>query len=895
MSNANPESTSSELEGLFLGFLGALELDPDASIDALAAAHPEHARALRDMAERHRRLEALRRIALHDEQPPPVTSAESAREHSLRGRLAELAQPRAAMERYDVGPEIARGAQGSVHQSVDRLLGRVLAMKRLRPSPGKSTGSRGVQRFLDEAKLAAGLDHPAIVPIHDIGVDGNGLPFFTMKLVRGVSLAAAIEARRKDPGAYSLPRLVEALARVAEAMAFAHERGVLHRDLKPANIMLGDYGEVYVMDWGLARLGRASPAHEESSAQGEGRSAHQPGRTSDADTPTLAGDVIGTPHYMAPEQASGRNAELGPSADVYALGALLYHLISGSAPYAEQPSTTARQVLERVIAAPPQPLRVAKGKAPAELVAICERAMAREPADRYRDMRALSKDLRAWLEGRVVEAFERGALADLRKWIGRNPALAASVSAAVVAVVAGLAYSNHAQAQGRRLAQAAAQRADASLADLLRLSGALRVRDLRERAELLWPEVPRQLPALEAWLAEARALVAELPAHEASLAALRAGSATVEGLERAWWESTLAALVADLRVLESEILPDVASRQAFAASIEQRSVLDHRAAWDELLADISSQPAFAGQRMEPIPGLVPIGRDPRSGLWEFWHVRSGERPERDERGILQLSDATGIVLVLIPGGPMVLGAQDRDPSITHYDPLADSMERPMVRLRLDPFLIAKYELTQGQWLRATGSNPSLDPERGSEAGTNQTLRHPVDFVSWIDCQRVLPRLDLQLPTEAQWEYAARAGTTTPWWTGDSPQSLAGAGNVADAGALASGVRWESMGAAVDFDDGFLFTAPVGSFAANPWGLHDTIGNVLECCADPYSSYKAGRPDGDGQAPPGERTVLTRGGSYYFGVRESRCSARMPVSPDFVAPMIGARVARRLSP
>lgn len=884
MSGPEPDPDASPAERAFLAHLAALERGASASIEDLVRANPACADDLRALAARHARLAALRRVALPAEEAlAPGASGEPAAHLAL----AALAAPRRPAERYAVGARIARGAQGVVHQAFDKVLGRDLAMKLLRADGSSSRGSRGVQRFLDEARLAAALEHPSIVPVHDLGVDGEGRPFFTMKLVRGASLADAIEARRAGAAQPSLPRLVEVLVRVAEAMAFAHDRGVLHRDLKPSNVMLGDYGEVYVMDWGLARARRATDA--------DGGGEDAPGAPAPTDSPaaraTLEGDVLGTPHYMAPEQAAGRNASVGPAADVYALGAMLYHVLSGRAPYAESPSSSARDVLERVRAGPPKPLPELDASAPAELAAIASKAMARDAAARYADMRELAADLRAWLDGRVVRAYERGALADLKKWIRRNRALFASAAIALVAVIGGLAYNARTEAAARRAAEGARTRSDAQLADLKRLSEAVRLRELSERADALWPEVPAQVGALERWLAEARELVAHLDAHERTLVALRAGTLDVQGLERTWWEGTLAALVDDLRELRERTLPDVERRLAFAASVERRTIADERAAWDAAQRAVAADARFAGFELAPIAGLVPLGPDPHSGLQEFWHVRTGERPVRGAQGAIAADDAAGVVLVLLPGGRFALGAQSVDPGGPNYDPGAEPLERPVLDVRLDPFLVSKFELTQGQWVRATGANPSLDPARGDSAGTQQSPRHPVDFVSWNACRRTLARLDLALPTEAQWEYAARAGTRTPWWTGAERDSLASAANVADQSALAARVGWDALADAPQFDDGFVYQAPVGALAPNPFGLHDVLGNVFEWCADTYAPYKLGRRDGDGLAPPHEQSPIARGGSYYFGAAEARVSARMPAAPEFAAPMIGLRPAR----
>ncbi|MBI4880854.1 MAG: SUMF1/EgtB/PvdO family nonheme iron enzyme [Planctomycetes bacterium] len=165
-------------------------------------------------------------------------------------------------------------------------------------------------------------------------------------------------------------------------------------------------------------------------------------------------------------------------------------------------------------------------------------------------------------------------------------------------------------------------------------------------------------------------------------------------------------------------------------------------------------------------GLVPIGRDPDSGLWEFWHVQTGEKPARDEQGRLVLTGQTGMVFVLIPAGTFWMGAQAMDPEGRNYDPEAEGNESDKddcaVQVSLDAFLLSKCEMTQGQWQRFPGSNPSYYSPGSKIAGKATTLLHPVEQVSWEECAGLLGRLGLVLPTEAQWECACRAGTDTPW-------------------------------------------------------------------------------------------------------------------------------------
>jgi serine/threonine-protein kinase len=293
----------------------------------------------------------------------------------------------------DVG-RIASGGFGEVRRVYDTMLERVVAMKILHASV--AARARLAARFLAEVKLTAGLSHPGIVAVHDFGRLDDGRLWFTMREVRGRTLgdvvaevhAAADESGfRETASGWTFRRLVDAFARACQAVAYAHRRGIVHRDLKPDNIMVGELGDVLVMDWGLGR--RVTDPDE--SLGGEG------GISGDEPHLTQHGDVLGTPAYMPPEQALGQRELHGPQSDVYALGAILYHLLAGRAPY----KGDTRTVLARVIAGPPAPvLETARPlRVPEDLALICERAMRRAIGERYPDAEALAGEIVAWLDG----------------------------------------------------------------------------------------------------------------------------------------------------------------------------------------------------------------------------------------------------------------------------------------------------------------------------------------------------------------------------------------------------------------------------------------------------------------------------------------------------------------
>ncbi|XXX72555.1 bifunctional serine/threonine-protein kinase/formylglycine-generating enzyme family protein [Sorangium sp. So ce134] len=339
----------------------------------------------------------------------------------------------------DLGP-IAGGSFGEVRRVRDTLLDRVIAMKLLRAEHAAQPHLR--RRFLAEARITAALQHPGIVALYDRGELPDHRLWFTMKEVRGRTLRAVIdelhacsgpEGFGATPGGWTFRRLVDAFARIAQAIAYAHSRGVVHRDLKPENLMAGEFGEVLVMDWGLARrIGAADPLEEGMSGP--------PGQALSGEL-TRHGDVLGTPAYMPPEQASGDTALHGPASDVYSLGAVLYRLLAGKPPYGGH---TGVEVIRALLAGPPQPVsEAARGgpPAPAELCAVVERAMRREIAERYESAEALAADVVAWLDGVRRREQALAALDHARSFEPEIADLRASAAAAEVkarAIEAGL-------------------------------------------------------------------------------------------------------------------------------------------------------------------------------------------------------------------------------------------------------------------------------------------------------------------------------------------------------------------------------------------------------------------------------------------------------------------------
>ena len=458
------ESEADELtpaERVYAEYRDRLDRGGAESFEAFCSAHPELDAALRELhANMGWLLDGL--DSVHGD-ASSVTIGDRDGEVDWEMVLGSLDDRHTFEERYEVRDEIGRGGMGEVYRVYDRRLSRTLAMKVIRHDAG-GVGARGdstkshLGRFLEEAQITGQLEHPGIVPVHDLGVDPEGRPYFTMSLVRGTgTFKELIRGVREGRGAVSLERAISILVRVCETVAFAHTKRVIHRDLKPSNVIVGRFGEAYVLDWGLAKLTWEDEQKKDEEVQARlsetrifsVRDGTAPGMEGSSSL-TQAGAVLGTPAYMAPELASGEDSASVVS-DVYSVGAILYHLLSGRMPF-ERPGSenSPFALLVRLQDGPPEPLWSIDPELPAELVAICNKAMSRSPGARYADLLAMAADLRAYLEGRVVRAHRTGVLVEVRKWVARNKALAGSIAAIFVVALAGAWVIRETRAAGEK-------------------------------------------------------------------------------------------------------------------------------------------------------------------------------------------------------------------------------------------------------------------------------------------------------------------------------------------------------------------------------------------------------------------------------------------------------------
>jgi WD40 repeat protein/tRNA A-37 threonylcarbamoyl transferase component Bud32 len=376
--------------------------------------------------------------------------------------------PTSSGRRFHILRPHARGGLGEVFVARDEELHREVALKEIQDRLADDPGSRS--RFVREAEITGGLEHPGIVPVYGLGTYADGRPYYAMRFIRGDSLKDAIERFHKadegprDPGerTLALRQLLRRFVDVCNAVAYAHSRGVLHRDLKPGNVMLGQFGETLVVDWGLARAGAAEP---------DGRAAGEaPLVPQSAAAATVAGQVVGTPGYMSPEQATGRLDLLGPASDVYSLGATLYCLLTGQPPFTD---TDLGVLLQKVQGGDfPRPRQI-KAAVPAGLEAVCLKALALHPEDRYGSPRALADDVEHWLADEPVSAYREPWWARVGRW-GRQHKGPVGTAAAVAAVLltAAVAWGLVSAADRQKAAeQERADREHATALEMDRLRG----------------------------------------------------------------------------------------------------------------------------------------------------------------------------------------------------------------------------------------------------------------------------------------------------------------------------------------------------------------------------------------------------------------------------------------
>lgn len=862
---------------------------------------------------------------------------------------------------YRLLQPLGRGGMGTVYAALQRSLQRVVALKLLSPEAVGERAMWRFQREarllaqLDHPGIVKGIDSGVVdgQPYFAMElVAGASLARVLEHLAAGAATerdggaiarcvrerADAIEPQGAGAVAWSLPAaprraMVAIAAEVATALASAHAAGVVHRDVKPSNILIRRDGAVRIADFGIAHR-------------------------ADAAALTATGDLAGTPSYMAPEQLRGDAVD--HRADVFALGVVLYEALTLRLPFPGRTVTERLAALDAA-PLPASRFLEGLGRdlsaVLATALAASPTARYRSMGEFAVDLRAIlaGQPVRARPPG-LVEAMWRSARR--RPWLVVATLLL--VVAVVGLVGIDLAGRRQVRAESEKVAAALADvhrlalgvRLDAAIAAAATFRVA-RHEDVpamqRWLADHAAP-LQSELPSLQAMLSRLRdealpygeaehardiaghpalavlariddersfldEVLAREPGRESAVArqqllqqARDEQQRTLDGVrswrlvsaERQFLHDQVAALVGRLQefaVGPRSTVAQVEAQRAWAERSHRRTVVEAAALWERAAAEVAADARFHGLQLRPQRDLVPLAKDPASGLWEFVHLRSGEPgaelPERGADGRLRPSVGMGIVFVLLPGGPATIGAQRQEVSAPHHDPMAQPEEGPVAVVTLPPFFCSKYETTAEQWSRlVTRDSAAMEAsDRYSRSRDGGGLCRPVDSVSQNRALRVLGDHGLQLPSEEQWEYACRAGTSTPFWFGSRARAVECA-NFADGQARRSGLPTPDD----DLDDGFPRAAPVGSFAANPFGLHDMLGNINEIVAGRISGRLT-------VAVPGTRLreqryddlgCLARGGCYRSPLAFLRASARRDMMvPDQAQVDTGLRAVRPL--